>query len=158
LRKLAYLLCCIVGCVINVNTACDKSPKFREKQMTLIKKLSTSAITLVAVLGLTACSEEKAETAGEKVDEMVHEAGKAAEKTGDKVDDMVDSAGNKLGEIKDDASEKLGKMKEDAGNKLDEIKDSATSKFKDMKKDAGNAVEDACEKVKEGVEAEDDDC
>ena len=50
------------------------------------------------------------------------------------------------------------KMKEDAGNKLDEIKDSATSKFKDMKKDAGNAVEDACEKVKEGVEAKDDDC
>ena len=49
-------------------------------------------------------------------------------------------------------------MKEDAGNKLDEIKDSATIKFKDMKKDAGNAVEDACEKVKEGVEAEDDDC
>lgn len=36
---------------------------------------------------------------------------------------------------------------EDAGEELDEIVT-----------DAGNAVEDACEDVKEGVEAEDDDC
>ncbi|MDC8830696.1 hypothetical protein [Alteromonas gilva] len=36
---------------------------------------------------------------------------------------------------------------EDAGEKIDEAVT-----------DAGNAVEDACEKVKEGVEAEDDDC
>ena len=36
---------------------------------------------------------------------------------------------------------------EDAGEELDE-----------MVTDAGNAVEDACEDVKEGVEAEDKDC
>lgn len=36
---------------------------------------------------------------------------------------------------------------EDAGEELDEIVT-----------DAGNAVEDACEDVKEGVDAEDDDC
>lgn len=36
---------------------------------------------------------------------------------------------------------------ENAGEELDEVMT-----------DAGNAVEDACEDVKEGVEAEDDDC
>ncbi len=36
---------------------------------------------------------------------------------------------------------------EDAGEKVDE-----------MVTDAGNAVEDACEEVKEGVDAEDKDC
>lgn len=36
---------------------------------------------------------------------------------------------------------------EDAGEELDEIVT-----------DAGNAVEDACEDVKEGVDAKDDDC
>ena len=36
---------------------------------------------------------------------------------------------------------------EDAGEELDEIVS-----------DAGNAVEDACEDVKEGVDAEDQDC
>lgn len=36
---------------------------------------------------------------------------------------------------------------EDAGEKVDE-----------MMTDAGNAVEDACEDVKEGVEADDTDC
>ncbi|MCU7555862.1 hypothetical protein OCL06_14825 [Alteromonas sp. ASW11-19] len=36
---------------------------------------------------------------------------------------------------------------EDAGEELDEVVT-----------DAGNAVEDACEDVKEGVDAEDDDC
>lgn len=36
---------------------------------------------------------------------------------------------------------------EDAGEEIDE-----------MVTDAGNAVEDACEDVKEGVDAEDDDC
>ncbi len=36
---------------------------------------------------------------------------------------------------------------EDAGEELDEVVT-----------DAGNAVEDACEDVKEGIDAEDDDC
>ena len=62
--------------------------------MTFIKKLSTTMITLVAVLGLAACSGDKAETAGEKVDDMVHDAGNAMEDAGDKVSDMATDAGN----------------------------------------------------------------
>ena len=104
--------------------------------MTIIKKISVSLITLVAVLGLTACSEDKAETVGEKTDKMVHDAGDAVEDAGDKIGNMADDAGDKIGDMADDAGDKFG----------------------DMKKDAGNAIEDACEKVKEGVNAEDKDC
>lgn len=67
---------------------------FKEKIVTFIKKLSTTMITLVAVLGLAACSGDKAETAGEKVDDMVHDAGNAMEDAGDKVSDMATDAGN----------------------------------------------------------------
>jgi len=58
----------------------------------------------------------------------------------------------------EEAGEKAADMANDAGDKLSEMKDDASSKLGDMKKDAGNAIEDACEKVKEGVNAEDDDC
>jgi len=102
------------------------------KNMTFIKKLSASLIIFVAILGLTACSEKDAETAGEKVDEMVKDAGNVAQDVGDKVGEMADDAGDAM---------------EDAGEKVSE-----------MAHDAGNAIEDACEKVKEGVEAEDTDC
>ena len=36
--------------------------------------------------------------------------------------------------------------------------ENAAGKVGDMADDAGNAVEDACEKVKEGVNAKDTDC
>tara|TARA_R110000772_G_scaffold252970_1_gene368522 strand:+ start:707 stop:955 length:249 start_codon:yes stop_codon:yes gene_type:complete len=71
--------------------------------MTIIKKLSTTLITFVAVFGLSACSGDKAETAGEKVDEMVHDAGNAMEDAGDKVDDMANDTGNAI----EDACEKV---------------------------------------------------
>ncbi|UUO23717.1 iron-containing alcohol dehydrogenase [Colwellia sp. M166] len=100
--------------------------------MTFIKKISSLLIISVAVFGLAACSDDKAETTGEKVDEMVHDAGEAAENAGDNVGDMVDDAGNAL---------------EEAGEKAS-----------DMATDAGNALEDACEKAKEKVNAEDKDC
>ncbi|WP_420933122.1 hypothetical protein ACOJR9_11565 [Alteromonas sp. A081] len=52
------------------------------------------------------------------------------------------------------AGEELDEMVTDAGNALED----GGEKIGDMANDAGNAVEDACEDVKEGVEAEDDDC
>jgi hypothetical protein len=71
--------------------------------MTFIKKISITLITFVAIFGLTACSDDKAENAGEKVDEMVHDAGNALEDAGDKVGDMADDAGNAV----EDACEKV---------------------------------------------------
>ena len=43
---------------------------------------------------------------------------------------------------------------ENAGEELDETMSEAS----DSMEDAGNAVEDTCEDVKEGMDAEDDDC
>ncbi|ASP47755.1 hypothetical protein [Cognaticolwellia beringensis] len=71
--------------------------------MTIIKKLSMTLITLVTVLGLAACSDDKAETAGEKVDEMVQDTGNAIEDAGDKAGDMATDAGNAI----EDACEKV---------------------------------------------------
>ncbi|ARD44286.1 hypothetical protein [Colwellia sp. PAMC 21821] len=73
--------------------------------MTFIKKLSTTLITFVAVFGLAACSDDKAETAGEKVDKMVHDAGNAVEDAGDKVGDMATDAGNAIEDACEDAKE-----------------------------------------------------
>ena len=70
--------------------------------MTFIKTISTTLITFVAIFGLAACSGDKAETAGEKVDEMVQDAGNAIEDAGDNVDDMANDAGNAI----EDACEK----------------------------------------------------
>jgi hypothetical protein len=79
--------------------------KFKEKIMTFIKKLSTTMITLVAVLGLAACTGDKAETAGEKVDEMAHDAGNAMKDAGDKMGDMATDAGNAIEDACEEAKE-----------------------------------------------------
>lgn len=52
------------------------------------------------------------------------------------------------------AGEELDEMVTDAGNALED----GGEEIGDIANDAGNAVEDACEDVKEGVDAEDDDC
>jgi len=64
--------------------------------MTFIRKLSNSLIIFVAIFSLAACSDDKAETTGEKVDEMVHDAGDAMEDAGDKIDEMATDAGNAI--------------------------------------------------------------
>ncbi|QCZ93201.1 hypothetical protein [Salinimonas iocasae] len=47
---------------------------------------------------------------------------------------------------------------ENAGEELDETMSEASDSMEDSMEDAGNAVEDTCEDVKEGMDAEDDDC
>ena len=81
----------------------ESHQKFRKTDMTFIKKLSTTLLTFIVVFGLAACSDNQAENAGEKVDEMVHDAGNAIEDAGDKVSDMADDAGNAV----EDACEKV---------------------------------------------------
>ena len=47
----------------------------------------------------------------------------------------------------DGAAERAGRAVDEAGQEM-----------KDTAKDVGNAIEDACEDIKEGVDAEDKDC
>ena len=59
--------------------------------MTFIKKLSITMITFVAILGLTACSDDKAENAGDKVGDMADDAGNAVEDACEKVKEGVNA-------------------------------------------------------------------
>lgn len=61
------------------------------------------AITLALVFTLAACGDDKAEDAGEKVDEMVQSAKDSAEDAKDELDDMATDAGNAV----EDACEKV---------------------------------------------------
>jgi hypothetical protein len=154
------------------NAIRGKPPKFREKHMTFIKKLSTSLIFFVAMFGLTACSEKDAEKAGDKVEEAVKGAGNMAKDAGDKISEMkkdagnvLEAAGEKASKMKDDAGEalegagaKVSEIASDAGHKLDEMKTSVSDKLGGIKKDAGIAIEDACEEAKKGADAKGDDC
>ncbi|WP_299078405.1 hypothetical protein [uncultured Paraglaciecola sp.] len=47
--------------------------------MNIYKKLSTLLIALFAVVGLSACGDDKAEDAGEKIDEVATDVGNAIE-------------------------------------------------------------------------------
>jgi len=55
-----------------------------------IKNKSLLILTIVAALGLTACSENNAESAGEKIDEVMTDTGNAIE---DACEDAKDGLG-----------------------------------------------------------------
>jgi uncharacterized lipoprotein YehR (DUF1307 family) len=57
--------------------------------MTFFKKITTSLVALVAVFGLAACGDDGAEEAGEKVDEIVTDAGNAVEDACEEVKEGV---------------------------------------------------------------------
>ena len=56
-------------------------------------------------LSLAACGDNDAEDAGEKVDEMVSDAGDAAEDAGDEMKDMAEDAGNAIEDACEDVKE-----------------------------------------------------
>ncbi|MGX9462059.1 hypothetical protein ACWXWU_12595 [Shewanella sp. A14] len=47
--------------------------------MKLLKLLTMASLMVLFTAGLSACSDNKAENAGEKVDEMIQDAGNAVE-------------------------------------------------------------------------------
>ena len=53
--------------------------------MNINKNKSLLVLTIVAALGLAACSEQKAETAGEKIDHVVSDAKDATSDMGDSI-------------------------------------------------------------------------
>ena len=89
--------------------------------------------SLLLILGLASCEQQgPAEDAGENVDEAVNEMQ-------DSYDDASDAARDAVDEVGDD---------------LTEARDTAAGAAEDMR----NQVEDACENVMEGLNAENTDC
>lgn len=83
------------------------------------KKLSLMTLALAAVLTLGACSDDKAEDAGEKIDNAISSTKDAAKDAGDKVKEAATDAkdtvkeaatdtGNAIEDACEDAKEKLG--------------------------------------------------
>lgn len=83
------------------------------------KKLSLTILALSAVLTLAACSDDKAEQAGEEIDNAISTTKSAVEDAGDtvkdaatdakdKAKDMATDAGNAIEDACEDAKEKLG--------------------------------------------------
>jgi len=60
------------------------------------KKLSIMAISFVAVLSLAACSNDKAEEAGETVDNIIANTKDAAENTGNAIEDACEDVKDKM--------------------------------------------------------------
>jgi hypothetical protein len=54
-------------------------PVSKELNMNLLKKLSIMILLGLTTIGMMACSDNKAENTGEKVDEMMQDAGNAVE-------------------------------------------------------------------------------
>ncbi|MBU2926063.1 hypothetical protein Q4506_11805 [Colwellia sp. 4_MG-2023] len=71
------------------------------------KRLSIMAISFAAILSLAACSDDKAEEAGETVDDMISNTKDAAKNTGDKIQKAVTDTGNAIEDACEDAKEKM---------------------------------------------------
>jgi len=56
--------------------------------MKLLKLLTMASLMVFLTAGLSACSDDKAENAGEKIDEMIQDSGNAVE---DACEDVKDS-------------------------------------------------------------------
>jgi peptidoglycan hydrolase CwlO-like protein len=71
-------------------------------------KLASAVLVSLLAIGLTACSEGPAESAGKKVDNAVESVKDTvldkgpAEKAGEKIDKAVDKVGEKVEEVKQD--------------------------------------------------------
>jgi osmotically-inducible protein OsmY len=72
-------------------------------KMKLIRHCKLLCISMLLVVGLTACDKPgPAETAGKKIDQTVDQAGKKIDETADKVSQKLDEQGVKAGMAIDD--------------------------------------------------------
>jgi hypothetical protein len=76
--------------------------------MNINKNKSLLVLTIVAALGLAACSEQKAETAGEKIDHVVSDAKDATSDMGDSIKDAATDAGNAVEDACENVKDGLG--------------------------------------------------
>ncbi len=76
------------------------------------------ALALAAVLSLGACSDNKAEKTGEKIDKVISNTKDAAK-----------DAGNKVKEAAKDATEKAKELATDAGNAIEDACEKAKEKL-----------------------------
>jgi gas vesicle protein len=104
----------------------------------------TTFIAILAVLALSACSENKTEeTAGEKLD-------KAVEVTKQKATEVKEQAG----EVYSDAAEATVEAYDVTKEKAAELVDDG----KELSVEAKQKLKEACEKAKEKLGTEDKDC
>jgi hypothetical protein len=87
--------------------------------MNINKNKSLVLLTVVAALGLAACSDDKAETAGEKMDQAMSDAKDLASDAGDSISDAASDAGDSISDAATDAGNALEDACEDAKDKLD---------------------------------------
>lgn len=81
--------------------------------MKINKNKSLLLLTLVAALGLSACTEEKAETTGERIDEVVTDAKDATSDMGDSIKDAATDAGNAVEDACEDVKDSFGAKDKD---------------------------------------------
>lgn len=74
--------------------------------MKINKNKSLLVITIIAALGLTACSDDKAENAGEKIDNVMSN-------TGDSIKDAAKDAGNAIEDACENVKEGIGAKDKD---------------------------------------------
>lgn len=75
--------------------------------MTINKNKSLILLTIIAALGLSACTDDKAENTGEKIDKVMSDAGNAVEDAGDSIKDAATDAGNAVEDACEDVKEGL---------------------------------------------------
>ena len=70
-------------------------------------------LTVIAALSLGACSDNKAENAGEKIDEVMSDAKNAASDAGDSIKDAATDAGNAVEDACENVKGELGAKDKD---------------------------------------------
>ncbi|MDA7747073.1 hypothetical protein N8878_07065 [Psychromonas sp.] len=81
--------------------------------MNMTKNKTLLMLTLAATLGLAACSDNNAEEAGEKIDEMVTDTQNAVEDAGDSISEAATDAGNAVEDTCEDVKENMGAQDKD---------------------------------------------
>ncbi|WP_426359279.1 hypothetical protein ACPUVO_03280 [Pseudocolwellia sp. HL-MZ19] len=81
--------------------------------MNINKNKSLLLLTIVAALGLAACSEPKEETAGEKVEHVISDAKDATSDIGDSIKDSATDAGNAVEDACENIKDGLGAKDKD---------------------------------------------
>lgn len=76
--------------------------------MNILKNKSLLMLALVSTLGLAACSDNNAEEAGEKIDDMISSTEDAVNDAGDAINDAATDAGNAVEDACEDVKDGLG--------------------------------------------------
>jgi hypothetical protein len=112
-----------------------------EMKNTLTK---TALILFVASLSLAACTDKKAETAGEKLDAGMEMSKEKLEDAGEKTEELYEDAKSSSAEAYEDAKDASVEAYEGAKGSTVDAYEKAKDKAMEMKTDVENSMEDEC--------------